>query len=79
MRGTSAAYGRGERLHRQRLGEAGDAFDEQMALRQHGDDHALEEVILADDDVLHLVEHALHQGRSRRGSRCRAGCPSAPV
>ena len=52
---------RGERLHRQRLGEARHAFDQQVPLREDRHQHALEEVVLADDDLLHLVEDALHQ------------------
>jgi hypothetical protein len=50
-----------QRLHRQRLGQPGHALDQQVALRQHGDQHALEEAVLPDDDALDLVEHALHQ------------------
>ena len=30
-------------------------------LRRTSDEHALEKVILADDDLLHLVEDVLHQ------------------
>ena len=29
---------------------------------EHGDEHALEEAVLADDDALDLVEDAFHQG-----------------
>ena len=59
-----AADDLGEGLHRQRLREAGHAFDEQVALRENRHQHAFEEVILADDDLLHFVEDALHQRRN---------------
>ena len=52
-----------QRLHGERLGEAGHAFDQQVALREDRDQHALEKVVLADDDPLDLVEDALHQRR----------------
>ena len=50
-----------ERLDGQRLREPRHAFDQQVALREHRHQHALEEVVLADDHLLHFVEHALHQ------------------
>ncbi len=56
-----AAHGARERLHRERLGETRHALDQQVALREDRHQHALEEVVLADDDLLHLVEDALHQ------------------
>jgi hypothetical protein len=52
-----------ERLDGQRLREARDAFDEQVPLREDRDEHALEERVLADDDLLDLVENALRQRR----------------
>ena len=58
----SAADGLRQRLDGQRLGEPGHAFDQQVALRQRRHQHALEEVVLADDHLLHLIEDALHQG-----------------
>jgi hypothetical protein len=57
----AAAHGARERLHRQRLGQPRHTFDQQVALRQHGHQHALEKAVLADDDALDFVEHALHQ------------------
>jgi hypothetical protein len=57
----AAAHGARQGLHGQRLGQAGHAFDQQVALGQHGDQHALEEAVLADDDALDLVEDLLHQ------------------
>ena len=50
-----------QRVDGERLGEPRHAFDEQVALREEGDQHALEEVVLADDDLLHLVEHLLRK------------------
>ena len=50
-----------ERLHRHRLGEAGHALDEEVAAREQGDDHPLEQRVLADDDALDLVEHLLER------------------
>ena len=68
-----------QRLDGQRLGQPRHAFDQQVALRQHRDHDALEEVVLADDDALDLVEHALHQrcrfARNGRGvGHRRLGC-----
>ena len=51
----------GERLHRHRLREPGHALDEKMAAREQGDDHPLEQRVLADDDALDLVEHLLER------------------
>ena len=45
------------------LARPGHALDQQVALRQDRHQHALEEMVLADDDALHLVEDALHQRR----------------
>jgi hypothetical protein len=56
-----AAHRARERFHRKRLGEARHAFDQKVALREHRDEHALEEGVLADHHLLHFVEHALHQ------------------
>ena len=55
------ADGSGERLDSKGLGEPRDALDEQVSLRQHGHQHTLQEMILPDDDLLHLVEDALHE------------------
>ena len=61
MRLNCAADGSRERLHRQRFGETGDTLNEQMALREDRYHDALEKVVLADHDPLHLVENPLHQ------------------
>ena len=56
-----AAHGRGQRLDGQRLGQARHPFDQQVPLRQDGHEHALEKAVLADHDLLDLVQDALHQ------------------
>ena len=67
----------GERLDGHRLGQAGHALDEEMAPGEERDDHPLEQVVLADDDLLDLVEQALHRRRGvGAGSR---PCPLAGV
>jgi hypothetical protein len=53
--------GSGERLDRQSLGQPRNALDEQVSLGQNGDQDAFQEMILADDDLFHFVEDALHQ------------------
>ena len=73
----------GHGLDGQRLGQTGDALDEEVAAGEQGDDHALEQHVLADDDPLDLVEHLLERGvRARRSSRVPgrslAGAPAAP-
>src|SRR5678816_733301 len=55
------ANGSGKGLDGKGLGEPGDALDEQVSLRQDGYQHTLQEMILADNDLLHLVEDALHE------------------
>jgi hypothetical protein len=47
-------------FHGKRLGEARHAFDQQVPLRQHRHHDALQEMVLADDDFLDLVEDFLH-------------------
>ena len=51
----------GQRLDRHRLGEARDALHEEVAAGEQGDDHPLEQVVLADDDLLDLVQQPLHR------------------
>ena len=63
MRRNVPRIGLRERLHGQRLGEPRHALDEQVALREDRDQHALEEMVLADDDLLDLVEDPLHRAR----------------
>ena len=54
----------GDGLDRHRLGEARHALDEDVAADQQRDDEPLQEVVLADDDLLHLVQQPLHRGGS---------------
>ena len=51
-----------ERLDGHRLGQPGHALDEDVTARQQRDDQPLEQVVLTDDDLLDLVEQALHRG-----------------
>ena len=55
------ANGSGKSLDRKGLGEPRHALDEEVSLREHRDQHPLQETILADDDFLHFVEDALHE------------------
>src|SRR5206468_6154231 len=50
--------------------EAGNAFDQQMPLREHRHQHPFEKMVLADDDAFHFVEDALHD----RGHVVAASC-----
>jgi hypothetical protein len=43
----AAAHGARQRLHRERLGQARHALHQQVALREHGDHHPLQEAVLA--------------------------------
>ena len=52
----------GERLDGHRLGQPGHALDEDVAAREERDDQPLEQVVLTDDDLLDLVQQALHRG-----------------
>ena len=57
----------GQRLDGQRLGQAGHALDEEMAARQERHEHPLEQVVLADDDLLDLVQEWLQGQRAGSG------------
>ncbi len=52
----------GECLDGHRLGQARHAFDEDVAAREEGHDQTFQEVVLADDHFLDLVEQSLHRG-----------------
>ena len=54
----------GDGLDGHRLGEARHALDEEVAAAQQRDDEPFQEVVLADDDLLDLVEQPLHRGGS---------------
>ncbi len=51
----------GQCLDGHRLGQARDALDQDVPAREQRDDQALQEVVLADDDLLDLVEQPLHR------------------
>ena len=52
----------GEGPDRQRLGEAGHALQEEVAAGQQGDEHALQHLVLADDDTPDLEQDGLGGG-----------------
>ena len=77
-----------ERLHRHRLRKPGNAFHEQVAPREKGDDHPLEQRILADDHALDLVQDLFEgrvecglcvHGSSRHLGGASAAPPAAPI
>ena len=57
-----AAEHRGGGLDRQRLGEAGDALDQEVASRDEAHEHALEHLVLARDHALDLDQRLLELG-----------------
>src|SRR5690606_9634804 len=57
--GTADHFGKG--FHRQRLGHAGHAFQQDVPLGQQADQHAFDEPVLADYDPLDLEDGALQQ------------------
>ena len=78
----------GERLHRHRLCEPGHPLDEEVAAREEGDDHPLEQGVLADDHALDLEQHLferrvecglLAHGSSRHLGGASAAPPAAPI
>ena len=54
----------GQRLDGHRLGQAGHALDEDVAAREQGDDQPLQQCVLADDELLDLVDDVLHRQRT---------------
>ena len=77
-----------ERLHRHRLGEPGHALDEEVPAREQGDDHPLEQRVLADDHALDLVQDLFERrvecalwvhGSSRHLGGASAAPPAAPI
>ena len=55
-----------QRLDRERLREARHALDQAVAAGQKADQHALDHVALADDDLADLGEHAVEERRAGR-------------
>ena len=51
-----------EGAHRERLREARDAFEEDVAVGEETDQEAIDEVLLADDDTSDLFAEARHPG-----------------
>ena len=78
----------GERLDRHRLGQAGHALDEDVTTSQERDDEPFEQLVLADDELLHLVTPPApsasaaaggwSMGVGLLGSVTAAGLPAAP-
>ena len=69
-----AADGAGQRLDGQRLGDAGHALEQAMALCEQAHHHALDEPFLTDDHPFDLEHHAFEGGgigRRSVGGRCR--------
>ena len=64
----------GERLDRQRLGQAGHALEQHVAAGEQRDEQPLEHRVLADDDALDLVERLLE--RAARASLAAAAVRS---
>ena len=50
----------GERFDGGGLGQPGDAFEEDVPARDHGDQHAVEQFLLADEDLVHLLAKRVH-------------------
>ena len=63
-RWNDAAEHVGERLDRQRLGQAGHALEQHVAAGEQADEHPLEHRVLADDHPLDLVERLLQGPRA---------------
>ena len=59
---NDAAKDVGERLDRQRLGQAGDALEQDVATGQQADEDALEHRVLADDDAADLEQDGFGDG-----------------
>ena len=70
--GELAADGGRQRLDREGLRDAGHALEQHVPAGQQGDEHPLDQAVLADDDALDLEQHPLQLGgvdrrRDRRG------------
>ncbi len=63
IRWNSPPISVGEGLDGHRLGQAGHALDEEVTAGEQRDDHPLEQVVLADDGPLDLVERLLQRVR----------------
>ena len=52
----------GEGFDGEGLGQAGHAFEEDMAVGEQADDQPLGQIILADDDFAQFVKQRVHKG-----------------
>ena len=52
----------GQRFHGERLGQAGHAFEQDVAVGQQADDEPLGQVLLADDDFPQFVKQRVREG-----------------
>ena len=76
MRWNWPPIGLRQRLDRHRLGQPGHALDQQVAAGQQRDEHPLQQLVLADDGLLDLVERLLE--RVLRCVGVRRSCLTAP-
>ena len=70
----------GEGLHGQRLGHTGHTLEQHVALGQQADQHALDELVLADDDPLDLEDgsfQGVHLGSQSIAAAGRSACAGA--
>ena len=74
-----AADRAGQRLDREGLGQARNAFDEEVTSGQHGDRHPLEQHVLTDDGALDLEQHRLERVRCHGFPSLDDSTWSAPV
>ena len=61
--------GFGERVDEERFGEARHTLQEEMAAREEGDHHPLDDDVLADDDFGDALAHLSHESLGRFGLR----------
>ena len=52
----------GQRFHGKRFGQAGHAFEQDVAVGQQADDQPLGQIILADDDLAEFVKQRVREG-----------------
>ena len=52
---------RGERLHREGLGQAGHAFEQHVSVGQQAHQQPFDQVLLADDDLADFVQQWLYK------------------
>ena len=50
-----------QRFDRERLGQAGHAFEQHVAVGQQADDQPLDQIFLADDDLAEFVEQRMRE------------------